>query len=351
MGFALKRPLLIFLACAVCVIAGWVLGAYAGWGGAVAGLALAALVAWMTDAALARQGDEEEELPTLKKASPPAPPPALLFSSETIQLPALSDDEPGWHAEGLDQVRRTLGEGLRELRQNLYENMDEIKRLQVLALDLQGNLRELASHGAEASKRNAEMLEGTEKDGAQVAAEIQALVDVKEALEQGTAVIDDLNNSSREVGPIIEGIFVIARKTNMLALNAAIEAARAGEQGKGFAVVAEEVRRLAEAVTSSTQKVEGFVEGLRERTRSAVEVLKSASRIEETIPVVYRISDAFINLVPAVDAANRSLSALLSLVSENTKEVEYLRTAAEGGARNTQASLNKVDALLEKLER
>jgi methyl-accepting chemotaxis protein len=144
---------------------------------------------------------------------------------------------------------------------------------------------------------------------------------------------------------------VIARKTNMLALNAAIEAARAGEQGKGFAVVAEEVRRLAEAVTSSTQKVERFVEGLRERTRSAVEVLKSAGRIEETIPVVYRISDAFINLVPAVDAANQSLGALLDLVTENTQEVEHLRGAAESGARSTQHSLNKVEALLARLER
>jgi methyl-accepting chemotaxis protein len=350
MGDKLRRRALIYSACIFSALAGWAFGATESYGGAFVGLILAAVAAWMVEGALARQS-QEQEIPTLKKAT--ANPPALLFGSEVIQLPALSNED----AMLLDsrEVRQVdtsmLSGGLRDLRQDLRDNMDEIKRLQVLALTLQENLRELSQRGGDVARRNADLLDGTEKDGAQVAAEIQALVGVKEALEQGTAVIDDLNNSSREVGPIIAGIFIIARKTNMLALNAAIEAARAGEQGKGFAVVAEEVRRLAEAVTSSTQKVEGFVEGLRERTRSAVEVLKGASRIEDTIPVVYRISDAFINLVPAVDAANQGLTQMLDLVAQNTSEIERLRIAAENGVRSTQASLNKVEALLEKLER
>jgi methyl-accepting chemotaxis protein len=194
-----------------------------------------------------------------------------------------------------------------------------------------------------------QLLEGAERDGAQVGIEIQALVGVKEALHLGTEVIDDLAQSSREVGPVIESIFVVARKTNMLALNAAIEAARAGEQGKGFAVVAEEVRRLAEAATASTQKVERFVEGLRERTASAIQVLQGAARIEETIPVVYRISDAFVSLVPAVEGANRSLGELTDLVGENVKEVGFLREAAEAGIAATTESISRMDDLIRRL--
>ena len=348
----MKRQSAIIAACVFSALAGGFLGAQAGTWGIVLAVGLGVVGASLAESALASRDEVAvPALPPFRKASPlplaPAPGPSgsAFAASDGLEAAMLEQ------RESLDRVRHTLGSGLRDLREHLTENMDELKRLHVLALDLQGNLRDLATRGIDAAKRNAELLEGTEKDGAQVAAEIQALVGVKEALDQGTAVIDDLNNSSREVGPIIEGIFVIARKTNMLALNAAIEAARAGEQGKGFAVVAEEVRRLAEAVTSSTQKVERFVEGLRERTRSAVEVLKGAGRIEETIPVVYRISDAFINLVPAVDAANHSLSALLELVTENTQEVEHLRQAAESGTRSTQASLAKVEALLDKLER
>ena len=340
----MKRRAALFACCAFSALAGSLLAGQ-GAGGALLALALAALAAAMADSVLTTQAPSA--LPSLDRADPPVLPVAAAAQEAYLEAPA-----PEQGSQQLDaRTQREMSSGLNEIRQQLAENMDELKRLHALALDLQDNLTELARRGAAAARSNAELLEGTEKDGAQVAAEIQALVGVKEALDQGTAVIDDLNNSSREVGPIIEGIFVIARKTNMLALNAAIEAARAGEQGKGFAVVAEEVRRLAEAVTSSTQKVERFVEGLRERTRSAVDVLKSAGRIEETIPVVYRISDAFINLVPAVDAANQSLSALLDLVNENTQEVEHLRKAAEAGARNTQASLAKVEALRALIER
>jgi methyl-accepting chemotaxis protein len=224
-----------------------------------------------------------------------------------------------------------------------------LKRLLALALDLRGNLAELAARGEEAARQNRELLEGAERDGARMAGEIQILVGIKDALKEGTAVIDDLANSSREVGPVIESIFVVARKTNMLALNAAIEAARAGEQGRGFAVVADEVRRLAEAATASTHKVERFVEGLRERTASAIVVLKGASRIEDSIPVVYRISDAFISLVPSVESANRSLGDLAELVQENVREVGRLREVAESGISATDASIERVDQILQRL--
>src|SRR5204862_6579996 len=109
----------------------------------------------------------------------------------------------------------------------LEGNIELLKKVNALVMDLDGNIKAVAAQGAEAAKFNGELLEGSERDGALVAAEIQSLVGIKEALEAGTKVIDDLANSHKEVGPVIESIFVVARKTNMLALNAAIEAARA----------------------------------------------------------------------------------------------------------------------------
>jgi methyl-accepting chemotaxis protein len=332
-----------------CGLAGAGLGARGGsWEGPLAALLLSLVAGALAVWALERL-QAPDAAPVLAKAPPapplrpqaPAPPaPAVLFAPEAGAATGLPEAE----------LQHLQGE-LEALRQRFLEDLEQLKRMQALAMDLKGNLAELAARGDDASRQNAELLAGAERDGAQVADEIQTLVGIKEALQKGTAVIDDLANSSREVGPIIESIFVIARKTNMLALNAAIEAARAGEQGKGFAVVAEEVRRLAEAATASTQKVERFVEGLRERTASAIQVLQGASRIEDSIPVVYRISDAFISLVPAVESANSSLADLSELVAENQREIVHVREAAERGMNATADGLARVEALQERLRK
>ena len=335
-----RRRAAVLGACLFCGLAGAWLGD--AWG-APAGAALAALLSAIA-AALALGAGDARAVP----AAPGAPTLAMKAPAPAGSAAAPAILEPGIpSAFETDRAAPDTVKELETLRVRLGEDLDQVKRLHALALDLKGNLVELASRVATAARQNALLLEGAERDGAQVGVEIQALVGVKEALHQGTAVIDDLARSSREVGPIIESIFVVARKTNMVALNAAIEAARAGEQGRGFAVVAEEVRRLAEAATASTQKVERFVEGLRERTASAIQVLQGAARIEETIPVVYRISDAFASLVPAVESANKSLGELSALVEENVKEVALLREAAEAGMAATTESIARVDALIQ----
>ena len=50
---------------------------------------------------------------------------------------------------------------------------------------------------------------------------------IAESVSQSDAVIQLLNNKSKQIGDILEVIQNIADQTNLLALNAAIEAARA----------------------------------------------------------------------------------------------------------------------------
>ena len=93
-------------------------------------------------------------------------------------------------------------------------------------------------------------------------------------LERVTHKIRSLGERSLQINLLVDLIDDISTQTNMLALNAAIEASRAGEQGKGFAVVAEEVRKLAERISSTTKDVGAFIDSIQEATEESVTAME-----------------------------------------------------------------------------
>ncbi|MDO8989722.1 MAG: methyl-accepting chemotaxis protein [Sideroxyarcus sp.] len=96
---------------------------------------------------------------------------------------------------------------------------------------------------------------------------------VSDGMGEATTTMEELAQKVNSITNIVQAIREIADQTNLLALNAAIEAARAGEQGRGFAVVADEVRKLAELTTKSTQEISNIVGGIRQTTDAAVGAL------------------------------------------------------------------------------
>jgi methyl-accepting chemotaxis protein len=87
-----------------------------------------------------------------------------------------------------------------------------------------------------------------------------------------------LGEKSQSIGNITSLIVDIAEQTNLLALNAAIEAARAGEAGRGFAVVAQEVRKLAERSSESTEEIRHFINEIQTETSSTVMGIEESTK-------------------------------------------------------------------------
>lgn len=215
-----------------------------------------------------------------------------------IRVGELGDDEVGLAARAFDSLMSELGSALSEVRgltQVVVESVDEMvssgrlveegsssqrdKALSVNRIvDEAVHRLDMSVDGASeanvmANKANLQVVEALEA----MRSSVGNVTQVAHLIKETGVHIGQLNDSSVQIGGIVNVIKNIADQTNLLALNAAIEAARAGEQGRGFAVVADEVRKLAENTSHATSEIAVLIHNIQQQIQSSVGMTEKAN--------------------------------------------------------------------------
>ncbi|HEX6735074.1 MAG TPA: methyl-accepting chemotaxis protein [Azonexus sp.] len=258
---------------------------------------------------------------------------------------AATSGQVGIAANELQEAARLAMQGSAQAAQSASGIAAAIEELSVSVTQVADNTNEAA--------RISEDTKSVTGSGRQVVDRaMDELERVAQDIGESASLIASLGERSKQISSVVGVIREIAEQTNLLALNAAIEAARAGEAGRGFAVVADEVRKLAERTSLSTQEIAATVNAILGETAGAVERMQAVSaNMGGSVGLAREAGEA----LGTIDGRARETVLVVQGIAESTREqssatqeiarlVETIVQAAEGSSsrsvRNSERAQN-----------
>jgi methyl-accepting chemotaxis protein len=185
------------------------------------------------------------------------------------------------------------------------------------------------------------MVERGEQGLSKVRETVQGIEEIRELAGAAELAVGALGARAVEIGAVLDVINSVADQTSLLALNASIIAAQSGESGRAFSVVADEIRNLAERVTTHTQEIETLVRKVQSESKSAIAAMKRGT---QSVAGVVAISGAAGDVVEEITRSSRTSAARLAEVAEAVRaQARVSREVVELMGR-TEAAVSEIHA-------
>ncbi len=235
-------------------------------------------------------------------------------------------------ATGSDQV----ASGAQALAQGATEQASSVEELSATINEVSSQVIKTAESAASAKQISIESSNATEHG--------------KAKMQQMITSMNEISDTSREIGKIIKVIDDIAFQTNILALNAAVEAARAGSSGKGFAVVADEVRNLAgksaESAKTTATLIDKSIKAVEQGTVIVSETAKSLDVVvqntEKLSDIIQYIADTSEEQANSIKQVNIGVEQIATVVQTNSATAEESAAASEELSSQSQMLENLI---------
>lgn len=237
-----------------------------------------------------------------------------------------SEDENGLVREGVIQLQEMfLGindsvtmqsasteESLASLNQILEENHISLAEI-TYAKDVSNNVLEQAHKGQSEIGILADKIE-----------------DINKSVSKSSEEMELLINDAKGIEDILLAIRNLSSQTNLLSLNASIEAARAGEHGRGFAVVAMEVKKLSEATSLETQKINELIVSI---NKKIVNVQSANTDVVNNVSTTLHMTSEFEKMIKTMAGSTEvnaeSVGKLLLLIKEQMESTKDIVNAVD----------------------
>ncbi len=219
--------------------------------------------------------------------------------------------------------------------------------------EMTASINQIAENAQSAQIISSESGRLSEEGGNIVENTVREMQQIATSVNDSAAIIKELGQHSESISAIVNVIKEIADQTNLLALNAAIEAARAGEQGRGFAVVADEVRKLAERTTQSTQEIGTMIAAIQSATGNAVSSMNNGvERVSSGVLLsqqagesIHKVQEGAGRVLEMINEISMAMSEQTKASSDIARNVESIAAMAEQNDGDVSANAQTANTL------